>query len=145
MDADTYQLGLSLIITPGATLDEMSTVNSLIVALGREVAASQAPTDFKQVFGEFYQEWKAFYDANASGVGGWLSRGFGSTYGKTLDYKARLADWRKRFLALGFKSQTETPSGMGIAKPFPWSTIAIGAGVTIGALLVLRAFLAKTR
>lgn len=144
VNVDTYQLGLSLILTPGATLDEMRTVNDLLVSLSKEVAASAAPAEFKAGLVAFYGEWKSFYDANSEGVGAWLSRGFGATYAKVMEYKNRLADWRDRFVKLGFKSQTEAPQGAGVpSKAFPWTAVAIGSGVALGAVLVIRGFLAR--
>lgn len=143
MDATSYSLGLQLFITPGAARDEMDTANGIIVALGKEIAASKAPADFKQAYAIFYDEWRGFFDRYKEGLTAWFARGFSVTYDKILDYKRRAKEWNARFRALGFATQIEVPSGAGVNRQFPWMAVAIGGGVILGSVLVLRAFMPR--
>lgn len=144
MDATAYQLGAQVLITPSAVLDEMNTVNSVTVGLGREIAASEAEAGFKQAFKLFYDEWDGFYRGRNTGLVAWFSRGFGVTYEKVLDFKRRALEWQTRFRALGFKSQTEVPGGPGTGT-ISWLNVAILGGVGVGAYIVFSEFLKKGR
>lgn len=83
--------------TPSTVLAEMRTVDNAIASLAKDVFASDVSDEFRSEFETFVTEWQAFYDENK----GVLSRILNSTYAKTLEYRDRYEEWRRRFLVEG--------------------------------------------
>jgi hypothetical protein len=86
---------------------------------------------FVQAFRGFVAEWDKFFAENSD----FGARLWGGVYDKVLDYKARAADWRRRFEELGGRPSAPAPR---LPAAFPWTAVYVAGGVLAG-LLVLRA------
>ena len=83
----------ALIVTPGAMLDELNTVNNGVKQLDADISASKVREAFKKAWADFMVEWKKFYDSKQ----GFFSRTWGSTMEKTIEYRKRVDEWRAAF------------------------------------------------
>ena len=125
---------------PGDILDEMKTTHAIIEQLGRDVAgaAVAVPATFRSGWQAFAEEWRRFYDEHQS----WWSRTWYASYEKTLEYRKRAADWRRKLEQLGGQTtappdEPPRPVGMGAGSAAPWRELAIAGGALAGGLLLL--------
>ena len=128
-----YGSGVINLIKPDQIRDEVAIVDGEVARLDLDVQRSAAPA-FKVSWGAFRDEWATFHAHNSDP--GWLT-GIG-TYDQTLEYRGRVADWRKKFEAeaSGAPSVSSSPTDRGapkVERPIPWTSIAIGAGVLTAA------------
>lgn len=114
------------LFSPQTVLSEMRAVDGAVNALNSDIQASQVADDFKAKWQAFASEWKAFY-ADNQGV---LSRVLNQTYALTLEYRDRVAEWRKQFMVEGGKPSTPAlpKSNTSYGKGVPWLGLFIGAG-----------------
>lgn len=132
----------ALVQMPGDILDEMKTTHAIIEQLGRDVAgaAVAVPATFRSGWQAFAAEWRRFYDDHQS----WLSRTWYASYEKTLEYRKRAADWRRKLEQLGGQA-TAPPDdpprpvggGSSAGPTAPWRELAIAGGALAGGLLLL--------
>jgi len=110
-----YTLGAGDLVelrTPGYVLSEMQTVNTMVNNIYDDIAAQGFATKdpaFARAYQEYVKEWRAFYDENKSGFGGWWARGTTPIYNKTEEFKNRTLDWAQKFKTLGGKVQAILP------------------------------------
>src|SRR5262245_10610812 len=86
---------------------------------------------FMKAFRGFLAEWDAFHAANS----GWAARMWGGVHDKTMDFKARVADWRRRFEELGGRPSSPAPR---LPEGIPWSKLFIAGGIVAGIVIVPR-------
>lgn len=102
VDGVTYGL-----FTPGDLLNEMQSIDTAMRALANDmlqvsehVRKSNSSLDNHiKAFSAFWNDWKRFYADKQ----GWITRAFNSTRDKTLEYRDRLYQFRKRFADMGGK------------------------------------------
>lgn len=128
------------IVTPSAIKDEMDNVMREAKTLDADIAAYQGADAglpaFRAAWGAFLAEYKKFYDDNASGVSGWLSRLWGSMMDRTVAYGNKVNDWRVRFSKFPGANPTE-PAVTAVQNrqddsSVPWKPILIGGVVVAG-------------
>lgn len=125
----------ALVVTPGAILAEMNTVDAAVKQLDSDVMASAARDAFKKSWRGFVTEWQAFYKDHAS----WTDRLWGAPYEKTLDYRRRVGEWRTAFEREGGQAsgpQISVPGGEREG-PGSWKAVLVLAGglLVAGAIL----------
>lgn len=112
-------------ITPGAVESEMVTITNLATQLAREMMANPTPPQLKADYYTFYNEWLVFRLNNK----GWIARANAATWEKVEEFKERLKDFQKKFVALGYRTSISVLTGAG---GFPFRTIAIAGGAALG-------------
>jgi hypothetical protein len=135
---------------PGNIRDEIVTVAVNVQALDKVIAAAASagklPSDFLAGWAAFKAEWAAFSSSHRM----WLQNMWYASYEKTVEYRKRLEDWRKRFEQLtgstvSYPSPGSTPEGLtGDGKGFPWRTLMWG-GLVIGGLYGIAKVFGETR
>lgn len=134
------------IVMPSAIKDEIVTVDKSFGVLAQLVAAARArlPPDFVVGWDAFRSEWVQFRDAHDS----WLSRTWGMSYTKALEYRARLETWRQKFEQLTGQTINFPSPGAAAGPPdaggFPWSKVFWAAAI-IGGLYAGAKFLGEAR
>ncbi|MDX2023246.1 MAG: hypothetical protein SF187_23635 [Deltaproteobacteria bacterium] len=123
----------ALIVTPGAMLDELNTVNNGVKQLDADISASKVREAFKKAWADFTVEWKKFYDSKQ----GFFSRTWGSTMEKTIEYRKRVDEWRAAFnreggLTTGPTLNVPEPKG---ATGGSWRWWAVGGLLAGGAYI----------
>lgn len=139
---------LGAIVMPSAIRDEILTVDASFTALAKLIDArrSALPGDFITGWDSFKGEWSRFRDDHRS----WLSRTWGMSYTKALEYRARLETWRQKFEQLtgakiNFPSPGATPESTNPAQSaFPWNKVFWGAAI-IGGLWAATKFVGEAR
>lgn len=139
---------LGAIVMPSAIRDEILTVDAAFTTLAKLVDAKRSalPADFLTGWGVFLTEWIRFRDDHRS----WLSRAWGMSYTKTLEYRARLEQFRQKFEQLtgsriNFPSPGASPEAVDPMKTgFPWNKVFWGA-VIVGGLYAGAKFLGEAR
>jgi hypothetical protein len=136
--ADLYELGAAddadvgaLVVTPGAMLDEMNTVDALVRQLDIDVQASNVRQPFKTAFVAFRDEWRRFYAEHES----WWGRMWGAVYEKIVDFRRRAEEWRQAFLREGGNTAVPSIAPPGDKPSIPTAYLwLIGAGIGAWAL-----------
>lgn len=100
----------AVIVTPGATLAEMRTVDAGVSQLDADIKRSSVPVAWAAAWARFVAEWQQFYAEHGS----WTDRLWAGAYERANDYRRRLGDWRADFVKQGGK-----PSGPGITASDP--------------------------
>jgi hypothetical protein len=96
----------AIVVTPGATLAEMRTVDAGVAQLDSDIRRSTTlPATWVNAWGRFAAEWREFFDEHQW----WTDRLWAGAYERTVNYRRRLADWRADFVRQGGK-----PSGPGV-------------------------------
>lgn len=111
---------------PGAILDEMETVQTIVKHLDQDVAASHVRDDFKRSWRGFVDEWTKFY----AGHHGWWSRTWYAVYEKAIDFRKRTEAWRVAFVGEG--GHTSLPRDVideGLSKYLLVGAGALGVGL----------------
>lgn len=121
------------VVMPAAIQAEIQTVESGFAVLNRAIRAAQSrgqvTADFAAGWTLFYGDWQNFRSAH----GRWVDNLWYASYEKTLEYRQRLDDWRKKFeevtgKPLGFPT-AGAAAGPRDDKPMPWRTLLIIAAV----------------
>lgn len=134
------------VVMPSAIKDEIVTVDKSFGALAKLVDArrSALPPDFVIGWEAFKAEWTRFRDAHDS----WLSRTWGMSYTKALEYRARLEGFRQKFELLTGQTINFPSPGAAAGPPdpggFPWNKVFWGAAI-IGGLYAGAKFLSEAR
>jgi hypothetical protein len=131
-ELDELDVGMgALVVTPGAMLDEMRTVDALIRQIEIDVKASSVRQAFKDAFASFREEWRKFYAEHES----WWGRMWGAVYEKILDFRRRAEEWRQAFLREGGNTAVPSVAPPGekpaISNAYLW---LVGAGIGAWAL-----------
>ena len=88
--------------TPGATLANMRTVDTMVTTLASDIMRQKgADSTLGKAFAPFAQEWKKFYADHKSGFGAWWSRGTSSVWNKVNDYRTIALKWIDKAKANG--------------------------------------------
>ena len=131
------------VVMPAAIQDEIKTVEGAFATLNRAIRAAQSrgqvPADFAAAWTLFYGDWQNFRSAH----GRWVDNLWYASYEKTLEFRQRLDEWRKKFeevtgKPLGFPTAGPT-AGPTDATPMPWRTLLIIAAVGGGLYAVSKA------
>jgi len=130
----------SWFVTPGAIKSEMDKVQREIDTLSADINAYRSAdpsfVTFHAGWLGFVADYKKFYDDNAGGVGGWLSRLWGSIGDQVVNYVNQINDWRAKFKSFGGAIVTEPAVTSMIRREDPsatnWKPYVIGAGVLVG-------------
>lgn len=128
----------ALIVTPGAMLDELNTVNNGVKQLDADISSSKVREAFKKAWRDFTVEWKKFYDSKQ----GFFSRTWGATMEKTVEYRKRVDEWRAAF---GREGGLTTGPTLNVPKPLPspggtWRWWAVGGLLAGGAYIGVKVF-----
>jgi len=129
--------------TPGVILDEISTTDTAVRGLDRDIAdAFHEPLSVQQrgfldQWKAFAGEWKDFVDSHTH----WYDRMWRGSYDKAIEFRERVLGWRKRFEELGGKPTAPPPvmpPDDGKPKPDsgPWKSILLVAGIGTAALIL---------
>jgi hypothetical protein len=128
----------ALIVTPGAMLDELNSVNNGVNQLDIDITSSKVRDGFKQAWKAFKAEWKKFYDSKQ----GFFSRTWGSTMEKAVEYRKRVDQWRAAFsreggLTTGPTLEVPEPPKSGGGT---WKWWAVGGLLAGGAYVGVKVF-----
>lgn len=129
----------SWVVTPGAIKDEMERVFREGSTLDADVKASNVDSAFKGGWQSFWDGYKKFYDDNAKGVSGWVSRLWGSIGDQTVSYGNQLNDWRSKLKDYGARvTEPEAIEKQYRKDPqkINWKPIVIAVGTLGGLALV---------
>jgi hypothetical protein len=102
---------------------------------------------FVAQWGEFEREFGNFWAAHADS---WTDRVWRGVYDQAVEYRQRVADWRKRFEQIGGKPTTPPPKPPTehLLPPefsMSWKKIAVVGGIAAGALIIPAAIRASRR
>jgi hypothetical protein len=99
------------VATPGAIKDELDKVLHEGETLNRDISSYQggdaAFSSFLAGWQSFWTGFKKFYNDNASGVGGWLSRLWSVSGDQVVSYGNQLNDWRAKLKSFSGAVVTE--------------------------------------
>jgi hypothetical protein len=136
--------------TPGVILDEISTTDTAVNGLSRDIADTfQEPLSAQQrafvdQWQAFTTEWREFVARHTH----WYDRMWRGAYDKAIEFREGVLKWRQRFEEMGGKPTAPPPilpadDGKPHPESGPWRSILLVAGLGAAALIlpeVIRTF-----
>ncbi len=118
----------ALVVTPGAMLAEMNTIDATVRQLDIEIMSSVVNVEFKDAWRRFVAEWQVFHQNHED----WWDRTWGVIYDKVLDYRRRVEEWRGQFHRAGGHSVSPPLPAAPGGPPVAWNKLYWLAAALVG-------------